>query len=348
MSVNRIKTVRHGTGKVRSAKGRSLLIIGLTAVLILVMVLSLLVGERSIPATDVWQIIQGRLGGPDSVIIMDGRLPRTLAGILAGAALGLSGALIQGLTRNPLADPGILGINAGAGFAVVLGITFYHAGTLPEYLLFAFAGTLLSAVLVYLIGTLGSPRINPVRLTLAGVAVGAVLLGVSTGISLLDPLVFDKIRFWQAGTLDIRALSPVLTVAPFVIIGCLLALGLGRGLNAITMGEDLALALGTRLRLIQALALLAITLLCGSATALAGPIAFIGLMIPHVARWLVGPDYNWILLLTLLLTPVLLLLADIIGRVIVPGELRVSIVTAFIGAPVLIALVRNKHQVGSL
>lgn len=313
------------------------------AVLALTIFLSLSIGAKSIPLHTLVTALQGECTTlSDCVIIRDARLPRTLAGILAGVALGLSGALMQILTRNPLADPGILGINAGAGFAVVLGITFFGAVDISQFLGFAFAGALAATIVVALIGAIGGGKVNPIRLTLAGVAMGAVLEGFSSGISLLNPLVFDQLRFWQAGTLDIRSMAVIRTVTTPILGGAFLTLLMTRALNNLSMGSDLATALGTRIIPTQLCGLLAITLLCGSATAAVGPIAFVGLIMPHIARYLAGSNPRWMLPWTLVLTPILLLTADIIGRVMVPGELRVSIVTAFIGAPVLIILVRKR------
>lgn len=308
--------------------------------------LSLTIGAKPIPLSVVVDSLLGSRSHPDAVIVVGSRLPRTLLGLLVGAALGLSGALIQALTRNPLADPGILGVNAGASFAVVLGVSIFAVTTPADLLWLAFAGALLATLLVYLVGAWGAVRLDPMRFVLAGVAIGAVMMGLSSGITLLDPVSFDRVRFWSAGSLDVRNLDPVLLAMPAIVAGCLLALLLARPLNALSMGGDLAVALGTRPRLTQAVAVLAITLLCGASTAVAGPIGFVGLMIPHIARWMVGTDQRWILPFTLLLAPILLLASDIIGRLLVPGELRVSIVTAFVGAPMLIALARQHKTPG--
>nr|WP_037378209.1 Fe(3+)-siderophore ABC transporter permease [Serratia sp. M24T3] len=308
--------------------------------------LSLSIGEKSIPLDTVLPALQGQCASADCVIIHDARLPRTLAGILAGIALGLSGALMQILTRNPLADPGILGVNSGAGFSVVLGIAFFGATGIDQYLWYAFAGAMVATLLVAMIGALGRGRLNPVRLTLAGVALGAVLEGMSSGISLLNPLAFDQLRFWQAGSLDIRSLSVIHTVALPILVATILTLLISRALNNLTMGSELATALGTRIALTQLAGLLAITLLCGSATAAVGPIGFVGLMMPHIARRVSRANPRWMLPWTLVLTPSLLLAADLAGRVLVVGELRVSVVTALIGAPVLIWLVRRHNGLG--
>ncbi|HHB1425944.1 TPA: Fe(3+)-siderophore ABC transporter permease [Serratia odorifera] len=312
--------------------------------LLLMMALSLSLGAKPIPFTTVLQALNGQCSGVDCTIVTDARLPRTLVGLLAGIALGLAGALMQTLTRNPLADPGILGVNAGAGFAVVLGITLFGAADIDQYLWFAFAGALGATLLVALVGALGRSTLNPIRLTLAGVALGAVLEGMTSGIALLNPQTFDQLRFWQAGSLDIQNMQVVRTVTLPIVLGTLIALWMTKALNSLSMGSELATALGTGIVRTQLLGLLAITLLCGSATAAVGPIAFVGLMMPHVARRLAGSELHWILPWTLVLTPILLLGADLLGRFLVAGELRVSIVTALLGAPVLIALVRQRHM----
>jgi len=207
----------------------------------------------------------------------------------------------------------------------------------------ALCGAFAASLLVAFTGSQGGGQLSPVRLTLAGVALGAVLDGLSNGIALLNPDVYDQLRFWQAGSLDIRTLQTLQVVSVPVLIAATVALLLSRALNSLSLGSDTATALGSRVARTQLTGLLTITVLCGSATAVVGPIAFIGLMMPHMARWLVGADHRWSLPVTLLATPALLLFADIIGRLLVPGELRVSVVSAFIGAPVLIFLVRRKR-----
>lgn len=314
--------------------------VGLLTLLVL---LSLAVGARSIPLGVVFDSLAGHGLGPDAVIVREARLPRTLLGLLAGAALGLSGALIQSLTRNPLADPGILGVNAGASFAVVLGVAVFGAQSAGGLMAWASVGALLITVLVYLAGSYGLARLDPLRFLLAGVAIGAVLTGLSSGITLLNPAAFDRLRFWNAGSLDVRDLSLVLHVAPVILAGAVLALLLARPLNALGLGQEMAVSLGIHPQRVHALAVLAITLLCGASTAAAGPIGFVGLMIPHIARWMVGVDQRWVLSFTVLLGPILLLASDILGRLLLPGELRVSIVTAFVGAPVLIWLARRQR-----
>ncbi len=327
---------------------RAIAVPGLLLLLIIATALSLLIGAKSLPASVVLEALSGTCQSADCTIVLDARLPRTLAGILAGGgALGLAGALMQTLTRNPLADPGLLGVNAGASFAIVLGAALFGYSSAQEQLAMAFAGALVASLIVAFTGSQGGGQLSPVRLTLAGVALAAVLEGLTSGIALLNPDVYDQLRFWQAGSLDIRNLHTLKVVLIPVLIAGVTALLLSRALNSLSLGSDTATALGSRVARTQLIGLLAITVLCGSATAVVGPIAFIGLMMPHMARWLVGADHRWSLPVTLLATPALLLFADIIGRVIVPGELRVSVVSAFIGAPVLIFLVRRKTRGGA-
>jgi ABC-type Fe3+-siderophore transport system, permease component len=321
---------------------RTVAVPGLLVILLAAIALSLLVGAKPLPAGVVFDALSGTCQSADCLIVMDARLPRTLAGLLAGGALGLAGALMQTLTRNPLADPGILGVNSGASFAIVLGAALFGFSSPQEQLMLAFCGALVASLLVAFTGSQGGGQLSPVRLTLAGVALAAVLEGLSTGISLLNPDVYDQLRFWQAGSLDIRTLQTLKVVVVPMGLAAAVALALSRSLNSLSLGADTATALGNKVARTQLLGLLAITVLCGSATAVVGPIAFIGLMMPHMARWLVGADHRWSLPVTLLATPALLLLADVMGRLLVPGELRVSVVSAFIGAPVLIWLVRRQ------
>ncbi|MFF2844450.1 iron chelate uptake ABC transporter family permease subunit [Paenarthrobacter sp. NPDC057981] len=335
-----------GRGVVKRSGWRVLFLVAAAAVLLGTVVLSLGVGAKFIPASTVLQAFVNPQDTADHAIILESRLPRTVMGIAVGVALGVAGALMQAITRNPLADPGILGVNAGASFAMVLAVGVFGVASLGGYIWFAFAGAILTAAAVYLIGTSGRNVVNPVRLTLAGVALGAVLTGVGSGLTLLNPKAFDHLRSWSIGSLDTRSMESVATVAPFMAVGLLLALFCVRGLNAIALGDDLATSLGANVNRTRILGVVAITLLSGAATAGAGAIGFVGLMIPHIARWIVGPDQRWILATTVLLSPILLLVSDVVGRIAAPGELQVGVVTAFIGAPVLIALARRRKVSG--
>lgn len=271
------------------------------------------------------------------------RIPRTVLGLIVGAALGLAGAVMQALTRNPLAEPGLLGVNSGASAAVVTAISFFGVTSLTGYVWFAFAGAAIVSVAVYLLG--GSRSATPVRLALAGTAVTAALYGYVNAVQLLDSAALDRLRFWTVGSLASANTETLGKVWPFIALGVLLTLFIARPLNALEMGDDTARSLGAHLTRTRVLAMLAVTLLCGAATAACGPIVFIGLMIPHLVRAITGPDMRWILPYAAVLSPVLLLGADVVGRVIArPSELQVGIVTALLGGPVFIHLVRRKRM----
>ncbi|MFF5335682.1 FecCD family ABC transporter permease [Streptomyces sp. NPDC013181] len=313
------------------------------AVLVLVCLASIAVGAKAMPLSDVWHGLFHYAGSGDDVLIRDVRVPRTVLGLLVGAALGLAGAVMQALTRNPLAEPGILGVNAGASAAVVSAISFFGVTSLTGYVWFAFAGAAIVSVAVYFLG--GSRAATPVRLALAGTAVTAALYGYVNAVQLLDSAALDRLRFWTVGSLASANTETVGKVWPFIALGVLLTALIARPLNALEMGDDTARALGAHLTRTRVLAMLAVTLLCGAATAACGPIVFIGLMIPHLVRTLTGPDLRWILPYAAVLSPVLLLGADVVGRVVArPSELQVGIVTALIGGPVFIHLVRRKRM----
>lgn len=317
------------------------LLLALLGLLVLTLA-SIAIGAKTIPLDEVVSALLGSGAEGDAHVIRDMRVPRTLAALVVGAALGIAGALIQALTRNPLADPGILGVNAGAALFVAVGVTVLGITSISGYVWPAFLGAFVVTVAVYLIGSAGSGDADPVQLTLAGVALGAVLSGVVSALVLLDPRAFDEMRSWNAGSVVGRGWDVLEPVVPFLGLGLLLAAIAAPSLNSIALGDDLARSLGTRVTRTRVLVVLAVTLLAGGATAIAGPIGFVGLMVPHIARWIVGPDQRWILLFTVVLAPALVVAADILGRVVVSGELPVGIVTAFVGAPVLIVLVRRR------
>ncbi len=334
----------HEAGRRRS---RTVLIIGLVVALVVLFVValaSIFLGTRDISAG---QIVDTFFHyddeNTDHLVVWTLRVPRTLAGILVGLALGLAGAVMQGVARNPLADPGLLGVNAGAALAVVCAISILGVGSALGYVWFAFLGAAVVSVLVYVIGSLGREGATPVKLALAGAAMTAALQSITTAILLTDVATFDKFRFWTVGALAGRKLELVAQVAPFIAIGVVLALSTGRLLNALSLGDDVARGLGQRVGLARGLSAAAVVLLCGGATAVAGPIGFLGLTIPHVARLITGPDYRWILPYSMVLAPILLLISDIVGRLVAkPGELQVGIVMAVLGAPFFIALVRRR------
>ncbi|MBW6440396.1 iron chelate uptake ABC transporter family permease subunit [Actinoplanes hulinensis] len=326
-----------------SAPRRALGLVALCVILAVVAFLSVTQGSRSIDLPEVLRAL-GNLGGGqtiDSTVTIELRVPRTLLGILAGAALGVAGAILQGVTRNPLADAGIMGINAGAAASVVFAVSVLGIRGIGVSVWFAFAGAAAATVLVYSIASMGREGATPVKLALSGAAVTAGLISVTSAIVMTDIDALNELRFWQVGSLAGRY-TPVLTgVAPFLLTGLLLSLGCGRALNGLALGEDVARGLGQRVRLTRAAAFALVALLAGAATAACGPIVFIGLVVPHLARFLCGPDYRWILPYSMLLAPVVLLLADVIGRVAgAPGELQVGVVLAVLCAPVFVGIVR--------
>lgn len=345
--LRRVSPAAQPGGLARRTATRALWLVAALGVLVAVMVLSVAVGSGNIPVSDVRHALFHNSGTESDIIVRGLRVPRTLLGVLAGIAFGLSGALIQAMTRNPLADPGVLGVNAGAGFAVVLGIRLFGLTGLWQYVWFSFAGAVVATVIVYVIGSAGTAGATPVRLTLVGIAFGAVVGGIGSGVTLLDPDTFDKMRTWTIGSLSGDPMSLVVSIAPFIAIGTILALVIARPLNAVALGDDLAASLGADITRTRVIGVIAVTLLCGAATAVAGPIGFVGLMVPHVARWLLGPDQRWIFAFTVIGSPAILLAADIIGRLVVrPGELQAGLVTAVVGAPVLIVLVRRRNASG--
>ena len=298
--------------------------------------LSLLVGANAVPLDALWDS-----GHPDRAIV-EARFDRTLLGLAVGAALGLAGALMQGLTRNPLADPGILGVNAGATFAMVDRDDGVRHRALGQFLPLAFVGAAAAAVLVHAIASVGRDGATPMKLAITGAALSAGLASWTTGLLLADRKTMESFRFWQVGTIGGRGLDVLLVGLPFLVVGALLALAGARLLNTLALGEDLARGLGrhtTRDRLVIALA---IVLLAGTATALAGPIAFVGLVVPHVVRALVGPDHTRVLPFSMLAGAALVVVADTVGRVVLPpSEVQVGIMAAAVGVPVFIALIRR-------
>jgi iron complex transport system permease protein len=312
-------------------------------VLLAVVLASLMIGSRNIGIGTVLDALFAYDDSDEHAIVRALRVPRTILGL----GVGMAGALIQALTRNPLADPGLLGVNAGAYFAVVVGVSVFGLNGIASYIWFAFLGAIATTVLVYGIGSAGRAGGTPVRLTLAGVAIGAVLSGISAGITLLDPTSFDRLRQWAAGSLVGQTEQTIVVTFPFIACGLLAAFLIARPLNAVALGDDLALAVGVSVKRTRIVVVIATTLLAGAATAAAGPIGFVGLMVPHLARWIGGTDQRWIFGYTMVLGPILLLVADIAGRLVMrPAELQVGIVTAFIGAPVLIALARRRKVSG--
>jgi iron complex transport system permease protein len=320
-----------------------LVLLGLTGLAVLA---SLAIGTKSIAPGAVWTALWTPTGTEDDTVVRALRVPRTVLGLAVGMALGVAGALMQGHTRNPLADPGVLGVSPGAAFLVVLGIYAFGVTSLYGYVWFAFAGALGAGVLVFLLGAISRDGPTPVMLALAGVALTALLNALTTALVLSDVRTLDAYRFWAVGSLAGRDTEIAVQVLPFVLAGLVLALVNAPGLNLLALGEDVARAVGANLALTRWVGLAAITLLVGGATAACGPIWFVGLVVPHVCRAFTGPDHRWLVPASGLAGAVLMLTADVVGRVLVrPGELQVGIVLAVIGAPVFVALVRRRRLV---
>lgn len=313
----------------------------LAVLLVALAAASLTIGSKSLSLEQIFSALADPAESVERSLILSSRLPRALLAVLAGAGLGVAGLLAQSLTRNPLAEPGILGVNAGASLAIVTAVGFLGVSGFAGYVSFAFLGALLTAALVYLIGRPRAGSSDPVRLVLSGVAIGAIFTGLGTALSLVRPQAFDQLRAWTIGSLQGRDSSIIVPLALLTAVGILLAALCARSLDGLALGDDAATALGVNVRNTRILVLVAITVLAASATAAVGAIGFIGLMAPHAARRLAGSGTGWVMAYTCLLAPMLLLVADVLGRVMLPGELQAGVVCAFIGAPLLIMLARS-------
>jgi iron complex transport system permease protein len=295
----------------------------------------------------VWSLVWHPDGSDDAIIVHDLRIPRTILGLLVGGALGVAGALMQALTRNPLADPGLLGVNAGASAAVVTAIGLLGITGRAGYVWFAFAGAAVASVVVYAVGSMGRGGATPVRLALAGTAVTAAFIAFVYAVTLTDPLLLQRYNLWSVGALSGRGFPEVRMALPFIAFGALIAVALARTLNALALGDDSARALGAHAGRARIAGAAAITLLAGASTAAAGPITFVGLTVPHVARAIAGTDQRWVIAYSVVLGAVLVLLADVLGRVLArPSEVQVGIVMAFVGVPIFIGVVRRGRIAG--
>ncbi|GAA2849651.1 iron chelate uptake ABC transporter family permease subunit [Streptosporangium fragile] len=326
---------------------RLLVLAGLCAALAVATVLSITVGAKAVPFPDVWHALTGPTGTENDIVVRSLRVPRTAIGVMAGVALGVAGALMQGHTRNPLADPGLLGVTHGAGFAMVFSVMVLGVNSLYGYIWFGLAGALTASAGVFALGMAGGRGgPTPVTLALAGTAVSSFLYALTSALVLMDEQTMDVFRFWQAGSIAARGADVAWQVFPFIAVGLVLALANAPGLNALSLGEDVARALGQNIALTRGLGIAAITLLSGASVAVCGAMAFLGLIVPHLTRPLSGPDHRWLLPYSGLAGATTLLLADVIGRVVArPGELEVGVVLALLGAPFFVALVRRRKPV---
>ncbi|MEE1824796.1 iron ABC transporter permease [Streptomyces sp. BE20] len=347
-----ISAERPALSKVAGLRRRRILGLGVVgAVLVAVAVLSVAVGARALTPAEVWH---GLFAGPDPdqrsteirLIVQTVRVPRTVLAIVAGVALGVGGALIQGFTRNPIADTGLLGVNTGASFAVVAAISLFGFTDPFQYVWFAFLGAALAGVVVFGLSSIGRGAGNPLTLALAGQGVAVFLAAMTTAIALSDKAALNALRFWNAGSVAGVPFRVIWPVTAFVVVGLVLALVTLPSVNLLNLGDDVARGLGVNIALIRTVGIVAITLMAGAATAACGPVTFLGLMVAHVARYLAGPDYRWLVPYAGLLGAVVLLVCDIVGRVVVrPGELEAGVLVALLGAPFFAGLVwRGKFK----
>lgn len=341
------RTARSGSAAPSHRHGGGLAV-GLTVlvgVLAVVAFVSVTLGTRDVGLATIWKAFTDF--DPDNTsetVIRELRVPRTLVGLVAGMSLGLAGAILQGVTRNPLADPGIMGINSGASAFIVVSIMVLGVQGISTYIWFGFLGAAVAIFVVYGVASFGREGATPVKLALAGAAVSAGLYSVTTGVVMTNVDALNELRFWQVGSLAGRYWPVFSQTAPFMAAGIVVALLAGRALNGLSLGDDMAVALGQRVRLTRSVLFAAVAVLAGAATAACGPIVFIGLVVPHVARAICGPDYRWVMPYTVVLSPMILLGADIIGRVSSgDGELQVGVVLGVLGAPAFIALVRRRN-----
>lgn len=314
----------------------------LVAAIGIAFIASIAIGTRDVAPSTVWQTLIHPSEAKDGLdVLVHSRLIRTVLGLIVGLAIGAAGALTQGHTRNPLADPGLLGINAGAACAVVTGVFVFGTSSPLANTLLALLGAFIAAAAVFgLSAVTGS---SPLTLILAGAGISACLTAVSSALVLSDGATLDTWRFWNVGAIAGRGADVLWTTLPFIAVGLVLAFAGGWFLNLMSLGDDMATALGGRVGLIRATGIIGITILAGAATAACGPIVFLGLVVPHIARVFTGPDYRWIIPYSALAGALLILVCDVIGRVIArPGEAQVSVVLALIGGPMLMLMVRRR------
>ena len=318
------------------------------ALLSIMVIFSISLGAKSIAFSKVADVLLGN--DPDSLeaAIISQRIPRTVFGILAGGALGISGALMQSITRNPIADPSILGVNTGASLFVVVGIAFFNITVAYQYIWLAIIGAGVTAVFVYSVASMGKDGATPLKLALSGSAVSIVLGSLVSTIMLPNNRVMEAFRFWQVGSIGSATWENIMLISPFLIVGFIISMFISGYLNNLALGDEAATALGTNVVMTRTIGALSSVLLCGATTALAGPIGFVGLIIPHIIRLIFGSEMIKMLPLSFLGSAILMLISDIIGRIIsLPGETEVGIVTAVLGAPVFILAIR-KGRVKSL
>ncbi|UOQ61843.1 iron ABC transporter permease [Leucobacter rhizosphaerae] len=312
------------------------------AVILLLVVASVVLGVRAVSITDIGGALQGASDSINEAAVAK-RLPRTVLALLVGAALGVSGAVMQAVTRNPLAEPGLLGVSSGAALAVVVGISFFGLTRPLSLMTVAIAGAAAAAVFVYAVGSLGRGGATPLRLALAGAASSAAFVSLMSAVMLPRVDLLRTFQFWRIGGVGGATWESILTVLPLLVVGMIVALATTRSLNSLALGDDLAAGLGVHVGRARLIAAVGAVILCGAATAVAGPIAFVGLVVPHLCRMLFGPDHRWLLPSSAIAGAALLLASDVVGRIVArPEEIEVGIVTALVGAPFFIWIVRRQ------
>lgn len=332
---------RHGR---RGAVLRSAGLLASLPILAVAVLLSLGVGSVTIPWGTTIEAFTAFDGSNEHLIVRSLRLPRTVIGLGVGASLAVAGVAMQAITRNALASPTVLGVNAGASFAIVTAVFLLGVFTPGMYVWFAFAGAFAVSVLVYAISAVGRGGATPVKLALAGAVVTALLGSWISAILVFNQRTLDEVRFWLAGSLAGRELAVFVQVLPFMAVGLVAMLAMTRQFNTIALGEQVAAALGQNTMLVRVVTTVLVVLLAGAAVAAAGPVAFVGLAVPHAVRTVVGPDHRWLVPYAAIYGPVLLLCSDVLGRIVMrPSEIQVGIVTALVGAPVLVHLVRKRE-----
>jgi len=326
----------------RPKRLRAVWLLACLGVLAALMLVSLVIGSRDVGLDDIVAALGGSIDGFSEAAVAK-RIPRTVLAVIAGAALGMSGAVMQGVTRNPLADPGILGVNIGASLAVVIGIAYFGLSAASSTIWVAIVGAAVTALFVYTVGSLGRGGATPLKLALAGAATSAALASFISAVVLPRNDIADSVRSWQIGGVGGGSFTSVQQVLPFLVVGFLVCLLSSRGLNSLALGDELAAGLGERVAIARGSAALGAVVLCGAVTAVTGPIAFVGLVVPHACRLLIGIDHRWLLPFSAVLGAALLTAADVVGRIAArPSEVDVGIITALVGAPFFIYIVRRQ------
>lgn len=311
-------------------------------ILLVSVVLSITYGAKSVGLSDVIDAITGNNTSSYNVNVVQARIPRTLFGIIAGAALSISGVLMQSITRNPIADPSILGVNTGASLFIVCGISFFNIQSKGAYILFAFAGAMLTALFVYRLANMGYGGATPIKLAISGAAISTALSSLISIVVMPDSSVMTTFRFWQIGSIGGTSINDILLLLPFALVAVCISLLMSHNLDAMLLSDETAKSLGLNINQTRAIAAICGVLLCATTTALAGPISFVGLMIPHLIRGLIGSAHKPLIICSGIYGGAVLIFADILGRVLGnPGELESGIMTALIGAPVFIYIIRK-------